>query len=132
MAAPAGRASNLRDELTFPSFEDCPDERLLDRRYLQPVGGNSPMAAPVRHWCFLGEIVSVDAFLRLVLEVKDTEGERCRVALYTDDKGMSLVPTCKKGYTVAILYANQHGFADGSYGFRVEESTSIKVCHRPS
>ena len=126
MAAPVGKGSDLRDRLTFPSFYDCPHEHDLDNRYLASLEGAS-IAYPKRHWCFFGEIVDFMPYGRVVIDVKDQTGRDARVACYDDNMGQQFVPFCKKGHTVAILYANQHRFLDGSFGFRVEDSEHMKV-----
>lgn len=120
-----GKGSDLRDTETFPPFHDCPDENDLDLRYYSDQGGD-----PLRHWCFLGEVVQVTYLGRLVCDVKDVQGRMARVAFYDDDRGDSFVqgsPKCKPGYTVAVLYGMGHGFLDMSSGIRVEDNKCVRV-----
>lgn len=110
---PPGTGSSLRDEETFPPFSELPEDWNL--------------LSASRHWCFLGEIVTYDFFGRLVIHVHDRAGQKLLVALYTDDRGVSIRDSCKPGHTVAILYAQQRNFLDGSIGVRVEDIKRVRV-----
>lgn len=125
MTAPAGKGSDLRDRATFPSLDGCPGEYDFDYRYYEIADDN--VLRPTRHWCFLGEIVAIMAFTRLMVDVRDFNGEIARIACYDDDRGRSFVSKCKEGYTVGVLYGNQHNFLDFSVGFRVEDVTQMTV-----
>lgn len=109
--------SNLRNTTTFPSFADMPHE--------------TEQVRPGRHWCFLGEIESMDYFARLVLHVHDQAGRTLPIAFYTEDSGALIHGSCRPGYTVAVLYAQRRDFMDGSLGVRVEELARVKVCCCP-
>lgn len=108
-----GTGSNLRDEETFPPFSELPGD------------WNLPSAS--QHWCFLGEIETYDFIARLVIHVRDRAGQKLPVALYTDDRGALIRDSCKPGHTVAILYAQQRNFLDGSTGVRIEDITRVQV-----
>jgi hypothetical protein len=76
---------------------------------------------PRKHWCFLTEIINIEKFLRLRLIVKDKTDHIVPITFYTDDRGLELDPSyTQEGFTVAILYAKQHGFLDLSVGIRHE------------
>ena len=133
--------TDLKDEETFPSYRDCPDEEENPCR--EREGGGY---VAVRHWCFLGEITEIVVLTRLCLMVKDRTGKVITVSFYLDSQesgelfksftpGMSNFPVhpnipkslIKKGNTIAILYAQQHEFADGSIGFRIENGAHVQV-----
>ncbi|KAG0704603.1 hypothetical protein DFH29DRAFT_801630 [Suillus ampliporus] len=117
--------SLLRNNVNFPPFKSLPDETDLDLTYYDegPFGFE-----PSQHWCFLGEIVDFIGLGRVLLHVKDKDGQLgITIGLYTDDGGRALAPQIKIGHTVAVLYGEQHGFLDMSVGIRVEEESSIKI-----
>ena len=118
--------ADLRNTLTFPSFEDLPDENDIDDRYYS-LSPYTSIYRPHRHWCFLGEIVDEMFFVRLRLELRDTAGARVPVHFHTDDRGSSFALRCQKGTTLALLYANSHNFADMSVGLRIEDAESVSV-----
>lgn len=118
--------SLLRNNFNFPAFSGLPDEpeNEIDLRYYHdgPFGFK-----PSQHWCFLGEIVDSIGLVRVLLRVKDKDGEVITIGLYTDDRGQALAPHIKIGHTVAVLYGEQHGFLDMSVGIRVEDASNIKI-----
>ena len=118
--------ADLRNALTFPPFEELHDENAIDDRYysLKPFTSIYELH---RHWCFLGEIVDVIPFLRLGLRVRDASGAEIPVQFYTDDRGESFALRCRKGTTIAVLYATQHGFLDMNVGLRIEDAESVSV-----
>lgn len=86
------------------------------------------MYRPHRHWCFLGEIENYDnGLFRVLLVVRDMEGQRLPVYFYTQDKGLSIYRSCKEGYTVAVLYPEQFQFAGGALGIKVRSDKQVKV-----
>ena len=134
--------TNLRDEKAFPSFSQCPHENDIPYAYYRERGDGA--YAPIRHWCFLGEISDRLVFNRLCLWVKDRKGEALTPANFhlesrtfgrTFTPGMSNFPVHRnvpepltnKGNTIAILYAQQHNFMDGSVGFRIEDADLVQV-----
>lgn len=119
-----GEGSNLQDRISFPTLGDCPELGMPDERYY--ANGRR-----IRHWCYLGEITSVELFTRVVLNVKDSTGRTgARVACYDDDGGQKFMQRSRPpraGDTVAVLYPQTKVFLDGTIGFRVEDNSLIKV-----
>lgn len=109
-----GTGSSLRDEETFPPYPELP--------------GDHNLISASRHWCFLGEIITYNFFSRLVLHVHDRAGRSLLIAFYTDDAGTLMGDSCKAGHTIAVLYAQQHNFLDGSVGVRIEDIKHVRVC----
>lgn len=106
--------ADLQDEVSFPLFEDLPGDNDINMRFLGTIDGFH--YSPRRHWCFLGEIVSVEVVFRLRLLVKDKAGHQIPITFYTDRRGADMDEALlKKGNTVAILYAtwvsgHDHGY----------------------
>ncbi|KAK3938623.1 SET domain-containing protein [Diplogelasinospora grovesii] len=127
-AAPGQRIpAHLRSRETFPSFDELPSENDLDLEYYVH-DPETEAYVPQRHWCFLGEIVDIENFLRLRMVLKDVDGNRLVLAFYTDGRGRELEPgEVKKGNTVAVLHAEQHGFLDMTTGIRHENPDMIKI-----
>jgi hypothetical protein len=124
MPEPNTFKSLLRNNITFPAFSDLPNENDVDPTYYD----EGPYRfSPRRHWCFLGEIVDSYGLCRILLRVKDKDGEVVTIGLYTDDRGQALAPHIKEGHTVAVLYGEQHGFMDMTVGIRVEEASVIRI-----
>lgn len=121
-----GQLANLRSHATFPGFVDLPDENHVDLDFYESSGGNTHR--PRRHWCFLGEIVDFATLLRLQMEVKDVDGKEIPLYFYTGGRGGELAPAeVRKGYTVAVLYAQRHVFVYGEPGIRHEDPRRIKI-----
>jgi len=118
------QVANLRDKSIFPDFADLPHENELDTDFFGTTDGSR--YSPRKHWCFLAEIDSIENFLRLRLIVKPG-GARVPIAFYTDDRGAGFASQAKRGYTVAVLYPEQHPFLDMTTGIRVEEEQTVKV-----
>lgn len=123
--------TDLNDERDFPTWDHLPGElqfspshHTLDRGSRPGVGHKH---TPKRHWCFLGEIQSFDNFLRYRTIVKDGNGESLVVAFYFDDYGTFDFIKLQKGHTLAIMYAHQRSFMDGSTGIRVERPQHVRV-----
>ena len=115
--------ADLRSGTAFPPFDDLPEDNDISLEFFESADGFS--YHPRKHWCFLAEIVDVENFVRLRLLVKDKTGRTVPIAFYTNDRGFDL--NLQKGSTVAILYAEQHGFLDTSVGIRHENPTAMKV-----
>ena len=145
MTAAGQRYTSLLDPLAFPSFLSCPDEYVYSPTYDHQRG-----SSPVQHWCFLGEIEEISGIGRLCLDVKDREGITARIYFYLDRLSSSVreihinppsitypehanVPPhlVQKGYTIAVLYAQQHRWlAEPSTGIRIEDGDMVQVCDR--
>jgi hypothetical protein len=124
--AEVSQYADLRSESTFPPFHDLPEENDVSLEFYQSVDGFS--YRPRKHWCFLAEIIKVEKFLRLRLIVKDKADNTVPIAFHTDDRGLELGPPyAQEGSTVALVYAEKHGFLDFSVGIRHESPTAIKV-----
>jgi len=100
-----------------------------DEEYFPLYGTIADNTEGANHWCLFAEIVAFNQFLRPVLEVKDRVGKRFRIALYPQP---SAPPTYdlsqfKKGHTVAVFYASEYQFLDGSEGVRQEDLSHIAV-----
>lgn len=118
--------ANLRNEVPFPSFENLPGDNDINMEYLGTTDGFN--YSPIKHWCFLGEITDVEAIVRLRLIVQDNAKHRVPIAFHTDERGQELDRALlQKGYTVAILYAEHHGFMDMTEGIRHETPSNLKV-----
>jgi hypothetical protein len=119
-------STNLQDEQAFRSFSECPHFDREDGVY-----------GPLRHWCYLGEITERVVFTRLCLTVKDKKGDKVIVSFYLDSDKPGIFnfpvhrnvpePLTNRGNTIAILYAQQHNFLDGSIGFRIEDAEKVQV-----
>lgn len=121
-----GQYADFRNDAMFPCFGELPTENDLDLDFYESTDGYS--YRPRRHWGFLAEIIEIEQFIRLTLFVKDKAGQQIRIAFYTDHRGNEVDPLClQKGYTVAVLYGEQHGFLDMSIGIRHENPASLKV-----
>lgn len=125
--------SSLRDRLTFPTFGDCPDERELDHRYYTPPPPGSILAAFKRHWCLLGEILSVQMRSgKLEIFLRDTAMRTVRLESQSEeDGGRELLSHsgCKVGGTVVVLYALQHTFPQGYLGLAPETNKELAVSY---
>jgi len=118
-------STNLQDEQAFRSFSECPHFDREDGVY-----------GPLRHWCYLGEITERVVFTRLCLTVKDKKGDKVIVSFYLDSDKPGIFnfpvhrnvpePLTNRGNTIAILYAQQHNFLDGSIGFRIEDAEKVQ------
>lgn len=117
----------FRNQATFPSFLQLPDETDVDDDFFESRDGVN--YRPRRHWCFLAEIVDFVPLFRLQMEIKDVTGKTIPLFFYTDRRGSEIAPSqiCK-GYTIAVLYAQQHAFAFSEPGIRHEDPTLVKVC----
>jgi hypothetical protein len=136
--------TSLRDPLPFPSFESCPHENYVSQPYFRLQRG---VYTASRHWCFLGEITDTTTMIRLRLWVRDKDGESMipiafhldagkgsgfRVIMPDDVEVKNIHPNLpdqliKKGNTIAVLYAQQHNFFDGTIGLRIEDADFVQV-----
>jgi len=127
-----GQLADFRNRMTFPGFDDLPDENDVSPEFYTSSDGFTYRAR--RHWLFLAEIVDFNTLFRLWMDVKDIDGKTIPLYFYTDGRGRELAPSqIQKGYTAAILYAQQHKFLSLETGIRHEEPTNIKVllyCHQ--
>ncbi|KAF4994810.1 hypothetical protein FGRMN_5544 [Fusarium graminum] len=119
----------LRNQAIFPSFVELPDENVVDEHFFQ--SGNGVNNQPRRYWCFLAEIVDFLTLARLQMEVKDVAGNTIPLFFYTNKRGSEIQQSqIRKGYTIAVLNAEQHAFAFSPPGIRLEDPTLIKSCQK--
>jgi hypothetical protein len=72
--------------------------------------------------------VEFGTLVRLQVDIKDVNDKTFPLFFYASGGGSELSPSLvQKGYTVAILYAQYHGFAFSEPGFRHEDPARIKV-----
>lgn len=101
--------ADLADAGSFPSWSDLPSSN-------------------DKHVCFLVEIQQCDGFLLYRTIVKDRKGEEIVVAFYPDNYNEGFdFKQLKKGHTLAIMNALQHGFLDGTHGVRVDSMDDVCV-----
>ncbi|OTA55565.1 hypothetical protein K449DRAFT_387944 [Hypoxylon sp. EC38] len=121
------KPQSFRDREFFPSFRDCPHERVWDDRYF--VDTDDTSATNRKHWCLLGEIIEANTIIRPRIVAKDFRGDQFVVAFYPDDPNdmPRLLKNFKIGNTIAIFYALIHPFLDGTIGVRVEDSDEVLI-----
>ncbi|KAK3353830.1 hypothetical protein B0T25DRAFT_545443 [Lasiosphaeria hispida] len=116
--------ANFRDKTFFPDFADLPNEDDIDLDFYYSTDGFR--YTPQKSWCFMAEIVSIENFVRLRLIVKSGR-TNVPIAFYTDDRGAEFASQARVGYTVAVMYANQHPFLDLTTGIRVEAPITVQI-----
>jgi hypothetical protein len=134
--------TSLQDRQAFPSFEECPHRDGVPETYYSDK--EDGVYRPIRHWCFLGEITDKLVFNRLCLTVKDRRGQEVPANFHLDQwrsiyenlhtwnvqlprPSQYAQSLTEKGNTMAILYAQQHNFMDGTIGFRIEDADQVQV-----
>lgn len=118
----SGEQVGLRNRTIFPAFSSLPHEGGVDLGFYKGPG------EPSQHWCFLAEIVDFDFLTRLHMEISDIDGIKIPLFFYTDGRGRELEHAkIQRGYTVAILYAQQHAFMFDKPGIRHENPARVKV-----
>jgi hypothetical protein len=124
--AQSGLLTDLRNREIFPGFASLSKSGPVDPDFYEVVNGTSK---PLRHWCFLGEIADYTMLHHLELELTDFDHEKVPLHLYTDGRGSELAPEqIKKGYTVALLYAQHRTFMYSAPGIRHDDTHKLKVC----
>ncbi|KAK7063858.1 MYND-type domain-containing protein [Favolaschia claudopus] len=121
---PPPQIPDLNNELNFPPYPNLPDERYLDKRYYSRAG------PPKFHWCFLAEIKNQEPWIRpTYYKVKDRNDKEYLVSFHLGDptRDQAVAEMCRDGYTICVMYAERHLFADGQIGVRVEDEDSVKV-----
>jgi hypothetical protein len=116
---------NLRDQHSFPTFDSCPDENVLDLGYYGSEDGF--FYRPRRHWCLLAEITDVLYLFRLRLLVQDKSGKEFQIHFYLDDDEEVDPSLYRRGNTIAVLYPNRHNFLNMTVGLRLESMKTIQV-----
>ncbi|KAF2788843.1 hypothetical protein K505DRAFT_420843 [Melanomma pulvis-pyrius CBS 109.77] len=117
-----GQSIDLRNREIFPSFAALPNSNTADMDFYEKIGD---VYRPLRHWCFLGEIVDFTTLHHLELELMDVDDKKIPLHFYTDDRGSKF--QVQLGYTVAVLYAQRYRFIYGDAGIRLEDYQMVKI-----
>ncbi|KAJ3503315.1 hypothetical protein NLJ89_g8491 [Agrocybe chaxingu] len=139
---------SLRDNEHFPSLRGITVDNMFDHNTLEYYSeqGHEGFLRPTKHWCLLTEIVEEREWIRPMYTVKDKAGGQFLVAFHHDYDGTpgfrvsetfgmpanrrlpeSLASNAKPGNVMAFMYAQNHMFADGQQGIRVEDLDQVKV-----
>lgn len=129
--ARASKLPQLADTTHWPCFADLPTENGLDEDYYA-LDTRDMIYKPTLTWCLLVEIVDAIPWpTRPMFNVEDREGRMLLLAFHLEGLERLMFPkireTYKKGYTVAIMNAESHLFADGQMGLRVESMSGVKL-----
>ncbi|CAA9960698.1 SET domain-containing protein [Pyrenophora teres f. maculata] len=120
-----GQLTDLRNRTIFPGFTALPSSDIVDLDFYGEVDGTYQ---PIRHWCFLGEIVDSITLHHLELKLTDVEAKRIPLHFNTDGRGSELASVqIQKGYTVAVLYAQRRVFTYGDPGIKHTDPQMLKV-----
>jgi hypothetical protein len=120
-----GQLTDLRNSTIFPAFTALPSSNKVD---LDLYGKADGTHQPLRHWCFLGEIVNSTTLHHLELELTDIDDKRIPLHFNTDGRGSELAPVqIRKGDTVAVLYAERHIFTYGDPGIKHMNPQMLRV-----
>ncbi|KAF5241669.1 hypothetical protein FAUST_3743 [Fusarium austroamericanum] len=126
-----GQLANLRNIMSFPYFkgiDGLPRDWEPNYNDVIPRCMTETDSESQKHWAFLGEITHIEAAWRVRLIVKDKTGLQLPIAFYTEIRGREIgASMLRVGYTVAILYASQHGFLDGTVGIRHEDPGRLRI-----
>lgn len=126
---------NLRNYITFPSFENLPEDSGPNPVYHTIFKVNSRTGAVFPHiqWHFISEITGITDVRRLRLNAKDA-GQPQRnfhINAHTDDQGKYLASQCRRGHTLVVSHAERHIFLDGTAGIRLEQGDPVAVLPFP-
>lgn len=120
----SGRLASLRSRDIFPGFADLPCS--LDSPGFHR--GSQDTQQSSRHWCFLGEISDSITLHHLELQLVDVDDKTIPLHFNTKGRGSEFsVAQLRKGYTVAVLYAESHAFVHGDPGIKLICSEMLKV-----
>ncbi|KAF1842000.1 uncharacterized protein K460DRAFT_370009 [Cucurbitaria berberidis CBS 394.84] len=120
-----GLLTDLRNREVFPGFTSLPNSNPVDLDFYEVVNSTYQ---PLRHWCFLGEITGHTILHHLELELTDVDDKKIPLHFYTDGRGSELTPAqIRKGYTVAVLYAQRRVFTYGDPGIRHDNPQKLKI-----
>ena len=131
--------TSFHDSTAFPVADRLPDYHDPWGEYHSEKDG---MLTPVRHWCFLGQILDVNTFMRPRVTVApwpnpgggeiNFKNPSHTITVHFHHE-RSTIPTTfawkdlKPGRTIAILYAKRKRMMDGSTGIRQEHLDSVFV-----
>ena len=119
LAGTPGPLGRVKD---FPIFQDLPHDSAAPYS-----DGTRRESRRGRHWCFLAQIVHCDGPGHFRTKVLDDSNNEVWVAFYLDNYYDFDFQTLKPGHTIAVMYASQCGFMDGTSGVRVEHAERVKV-----
>ena len=128
------------DYTTFcPSFDELPDDKdefslLRYGSVRMSSGDQKDVFAPMRHWCYLSEIVIPNYHPTLPSSVvKDLNG-RTHPIIFDVENGSSPPSSSQLhfpvGHTMALLYPFKQTFLDNTQGIRMGD-TNVKVFRCP-
>src|SRR6266702_81682 len=120
----APTSTNLRYEKAFPSFRECPHENDIPYAYYRER--EAGVYAPIRHWCFLGEITYRMVFNRLCLRVKDRRGDEvpANFTLIHTHLEDSSHPECPTSPSIAMCQSPSPTRETQSRSFTLSSTTS--------
>jgi hypothetical protein len=120
-------STGFRDCKVFPGFTALSKKSSV---YQGIHEDHDDVDQPLRHWCFLGEIVDFSSLHHLEMELADVNNKRLPLHFYTAERGGELdAGQVRVGYTVALLYAQRYRFVYGNPGIRHEDPRMLKVRH---
>ncbi|KAH6613217.1 hypothetical protein C7974DRAFT_322137 [Boeremia exigua] len=120
----SGQLTSLRCRDVFPGFAALPYS--LDSPGFHR--GSQEIYQSSRHWCFLGEITDSITLHHLELELTDADDKKIPLHFNTDGRGSEFsIAQLRKGYTVAILYAERHTFIHGDPGIKLIDPKMLKI-----
>ena len=131
--SPRSESAGLLNAINYPVWSHVTDENDPSLvYYTDPFSrGGGGRFSPKRHWTFLAEIT--DSSLvgmgigRNRLALKDRSGEETSVCFYTDRDELNNRPLFhSEGTVIAVRYAENHAFMDGSNGMRIEALQFVK------
>lgn len=126
---------NLRNHITFPSFENLPEDSRPSPVYHTFLEINSRTGAIFPHvqWHLIAEVTDMTDVRRLRLNVKDASQPQRNffIHAHTDDQGKYLASQCRRGHTLVVSHTERHLFLDGTTGIRLEQGDPVVVLPFP-
>ena len=122
--------ASLQDSSAYPLFVELPGLNDLHKSFWECRNGVS--FRPKKHWCLLAEINEVFELENLVLQVRDRSANCIPIVCNTEHQGREYPEAFqRKGFTVAVMYAEKFNFEDSSAGIKLENSNMLRVsCDR--
>ncbi|KAJ3073072.1 hypothetical protein HDU98_002278 [Podochytrium sp. JEL0797] len=114
------------DSLHFPSFDSLPFHDTPDNVY--QAADAEANTVPLRHWCFLAEIVDISFVDRPRLTIDIGNGETAVIESSSRAPPSTFAWTdLRKGFTIAILYAQRRLVSCGSMGIRADNLGHVLI-----
>ncbi|KAG8668065.1 hypothetical protein FPOAC2_10167 [Fusarium poae] len=119
----------FRNQSTFPSFLGLPSEFEIEHYFFEVTDvENSAHYQPRRHWCFLAEIVPSMQSVPCYMKVKDASGMIIPFNFIGEACGRKIAQSSLcVGYTVAVLYAEQHAVGLPESGINLKDPQHFRV-----